>query len=79
VGDLWQPSATQRWRGATAAGRSPSYLTREIFDIQQGIRNGSNSDIALMRMVVEKLTPVDIIAYLVAMKPPMLILPFRST
>ena len=52
------------------AGRSPSYLAREIFDIQQGIRNGSNSNIALMRMVVEKLTPEDIInitAYLASL------------
>jgi cytochrome c553 len=49
------------------AGRSPSYLAREIFDIQQGARNGSNSNVALMRMVVAKLTPediIDIVAYL---------------
>jgi cytochrome c553 len=52
------------------AGRSPSYMAREIFDIQQGIRNGSNSNIALMRMVVDKLTPEDIInitAYLASL------------
>jgi len=42
-------------------GRSPSYLAREMFDIQQGARNGSNSNVALMRMVVEKLTPEDIL------------------
>jgi len=52
------------------AGRSPSYLAREIFDMQQGIRSGSNSNIALMRMVVEKLTAEDIIditAYLASL------------
>jgi len=43
------------------AGRSPSYLARQIFDIQQGARNGSNSNVTLMRMVVDKLTAEDII------------------
>jgi cytochrome c553 len=43
------------------AGRSPSYLAREIFDIQQGARKGSNSNVQLMRMAVEKLTPEDIV------------------
>ncbi len=43
------------------AGRSPSYLARQIFDIQQGVRNGSNSNVTLMKMVVEKLTAEDII------------------
>jgi cytochrome c553 len=43
------------------AGRSPSYLARQIFDIQQGARNGSNSNVTLMKMVVDKLTPEDII------------------
>ena len=55
------------------AGRSPSYMAREIFDIQQGARNGSNSNVALMRMVVEKLTPEDIInitAYLASLPVP---------
>jgi cytochrome c553 len=54
------------------AGRSPSYLARQMFDIQQGIRNGSNSNIALMRMVVEKLTQADVIditAYLASLSP----------
>jgi cytochrome c553 len=52
------------------AGRSPSYLAREIFDIQQGARNGSNSNVQLMRMVVGKLEPEDILnitAYLAAL------------
>jgi cytochrome c553 len=43
------------------AGRSPSYLARQIFDIQQGSRSGSNSNVQLMKMVVEKLQPDDII------------------
>jgi cytochrome c553 len=43
------------------AGRSPSYLARQIFDIQQGVRNGSNSNVTLMKMVVEKLTAEDIV------------------
>src|SRR5262249_22450220 len=52
------------------AGRSPSYMAREIFDIQQGARNGSNSNVQLMRMVVGKLEPEDIInitAYLASL------------
>ena len=43
------------------AGRSPSYLAREIFDIQQGSRRGSDSSVQLMKMVVEKLQPDDIV------------------
>jgi cytochrome c553 len=43
------------------AGRSPSYLAREIFDIQQGSRRGSDSSVQLMKMVVEKLQPDDIL------------------
>jgi len=43
------------------AGRSPSYLARQIFDIQQGVRNGSNSNVTLMKMVVDKLTAEDIV------------------
>ena len=51
-------------------GRSPSYMAREIFDIQQGTRNGSNSNVQLMRMVVGQLEPDDIInitAYLASL------------
>lgn len=54
-------------------GRSPSYLARQIFDIQQGARNGSNSNVTLMRMVVDKLTAEDIInitAYLASRPVP---------
>jgi len=42
------------------AGRSPSYITRQLFDMQQGFRNGLWTD--LMKPVVEKLTPDDMLA-----------------
>jgi cytochrome c553 len=41
------------------AGRSPSYMVRQLFDMQQGTRKGEWSD--LMKPVVEKLTPQDMI------------------
>jgi cytochrome c553 len=41
------------------AGRSPSYLARQLFDIQAGTRNGVMA--ALMKPVVEKLTEEDIV------------------
>ena len=49
-------------------GRSPSYLARQLFDFQQGTRNGAWSP--LMDAVVEKLTGDDIInltAYLASL------------
>jgi len=52
------------------AGRSPSYLAREIFDIQQGTRAGSYPLLPLMKKAVEKLTAEDIIdvtAYLASL------------
>jgi cytochrome c553 len=52
------------------AGRSPSYLTRQIWDIQQGTRNGSSAQ--LMKLVVASLTQddlVDIAAYVSSLKP----------
>lgn len=52
------------------AGRSPSYLAREIFDIQQGVRAGSYELMPLMKMAVERLTAEDIIditAYLASL------------
>ena len=52
------------------AGRSPSYLAREIFDIQQGTRAGSYPLLPLMKKAVEKLTAediVDITAYLASL------------
>jgi cytochrome c553 len=42
------------------AGRSPSYLVRQLWDIQQGTRNGAQAQ--LMKLVVAKLTPEDMIA-----------------
>ena len=53
------------------AGRSPSYIARQLFDIQQGTRNGPS--VQLMRLVVAKLTPddlVDIAAYVASAFPP---------
>src|SRR6185312_9863086 len=47
------------------AGRSPSYLVRQLFDIQQGTRNGGQAQ--LMKLVVANLTQedlVDIAAYI---------------
>lgn len=41
------------------AGRSPSYLARQIFDIQAGTRNGAMA--AMMKPVVEKLTEEDVV------------------
>jgi cytochrome c553 len=52
------------------AGRSPSYLAREIFDIQQGMRAGSYPVMPLMKKAIEKLTAEDIIditAYLASL------------
>ncbi len=52
------------------AGRSPSYIVRQLWDIQQGTRRGVSS--GLMRAVVANLSPedlVDIAAY-VASRPP---------
>ena len=42
------------------AGRSPSYIARQLFDIQQGTRRGTWSP--LMKQVVEKFTEDDMIA-----------------
>jgi cytochrome c553 len=52
------------------AGRSPSYLVRQIWDIQQGTRNGTSA--GLMKVVVANLTPEDLvsIAAYVASRPP---------
>ena len=52
------------------AGRSPSYLVRQLWDLQQGTRRGASS--ALMKMVVLSLDDddlIDIAAY-VASRPP---------
>ena len=53
------------------AGRSPSYIARQLFDIQQGTRNGPN--VQLMKLVVTRLTPedmVDVAAYVASRFPP---------
>jgi cytochrome c553 len=42
------------------AGRSPSYLVRQLWDIQQGTRHGEAAH--LMRPVVASLTPEDLVA-----------------
>jgi cytochrome c553 len=42
------------------AGRSPSYLARQLWDMQQGTRNGPMA--RLMEPVVARLTPADITA-----------------
>jgi cytochrome c553 len=52
------------------AGRSPSYMVRQLWDIQQGTRRGVSSQ--LMKMIVANLNEgdlVDIAAY-VASRPP---------
>lgn len=52
------------------AGRSPSYLVRELYDMQQGTRRGEWS--SLMKPVVSQLTNadmVDIAAYVSSRKP----------
>lgn len=52
------------------AGRSPSYLARQMFDMQQGTRHGEWTE--LMKPVVRKLSAEDIlniVAYTASLKP----------
>jgi cytochrome c553 len=52
------------------AGRSPSYLVRQMYDMQQGARNGTWTQ--LMKPVVANLTDedlLDIVAYTASLKP----------
>jgi len=52
------------------AGRSPSYLARQLYDFQQGTRNGSSAP--LMRPIVANLTENDMVAitaYLASLGP----------
>jgi cytochrome c553 len=52
------------------AGRSPSYLVRQIWDIQQGTRNGASAQ--LMKLVVANLNEDDMVAigaYLASLVP----------
>ena len=52
------------------AGRSPSYLVRQLWDMQQGTRNGASAQ--LMKLVVANLTDDDMVAIAayVASRPP---------
>ncbi len=53
------------------AGRSPSYIVRQLFDIQQGTRKGAGTD--LMKIIVAKLDQDDmaaIAAYVASRFPP---------
>jgi cytochrome c553 len=53
------------------AGRSPSYIARQIWDMQQGTRNGASAQ--LMKLVVPNLTGEDIVAiaaYVASRLPP---------
>jgi cytochrome c553 len=52
------------------AGRSPSYIARQLWDIQQGTRNGAQAQ--LMKLVVANLTDDDLVAIAayVASRPP---------
>jgi cytochrome c553 len=52
------------------AGRHPGYMARQMYDMQQGMRNGEGAK--LMRAAVEKLTEDDLIAingYLASLQP----------
>jgi cytochrome c553 len=42
------------------AGRSPSYIVRQMWDIQQGARNGAA--VQLMKMAIARLTPADLVS-----------------
>jgi cytochrome c553 len=53
------------------AGRSPSYMVRQLYDLQQGMRKGPSAP--LMLPVVANLTAddmVDIVAYVASLVPP---------
>jgi cytochrome c553 len=53
------------------AGRSPSYLVRQIWDIQQGTRNGAA--VQLMKQAIANLNEEDLVAvaaYVSSRKPP---------
>jgi cytochrome c553 len=52
------------------AGRSPSYMVRQIWDIQQGTRNSEQAQ--LMKLAIANLTPQDMVviaAYVASRKP----------
>jgi cytochrome c553 len=52
------------------AGRSPSYVVRQLYEMQTGVRTGSG--VMLMKAAVARLTPdemIDVAAYLASLKP----------
>ena len=52
------------------AGRSPSYMARQLYDLKRGNRNGSWSDLmdsAVTNLTVEDI--VDIVAYTASLEP----------
>ena len=52
------------------AGRSPSYVVRQLYDLQTGVRNGAWAD--LMDAAVENLTVEDMVniaAYTASLTP----------
>lgn len=60
------------------AGRSPSYMVRQLWDIQQGTRHGASAQ--LMKLVVANLTPNDMVAiaaYVSSRTPPVPASPAR--
>jgi cytochrome c553 len=60
------------------AGRSPSYMVRQMWDMQQGTRNGSQAQ--LMKLVVANLTEDDMVAiaaYVASRVPPAAPVPSR--
>jgi cytochrome c553 len=58
------------------AGRSPSYMVRQMWDMQQGTRNGASAQ--LMKLVIANLTPDDMVAiaaYVASRFPPTAVSP----
>ncbi len=52
------------------AGRSPSYIVRQLYEIQNGTRSGSG--VKLMKVAMARLSPdemIDVAAYLASLKP----------
>jgi cytochrome c553 len=62
------------------AGRSPSYMVRQMWDVQQGTRNSEPPN--LMRLVVANLTKEDMVAiaaYVASRRPPRVSSPAKLT
>ena len=52
------------------AGRSPTYMARQLYDLQQGNRNGAWSDLmddAVANLSIAEI--VDIVAYTASLEP----------